>query len=570
MVFSYKRNSRNLLVATVMFVGILFFYFHFIGVYSKYHVVTNNEICTKMCKRYIERYENITAIELFIVASTCEGVVHPMDSGLGGGFQLIVHRGHTTFYVNARERAGSHVSFAQAPGHLGKHIGIPSMLAGYQFIYNHIGALTGHKHTCLWKELFTENAKLAIDGSSISMTLQHVLLNLNLLDNQWELSANRDKIMSPLLGKFIKRIAENGPYRNWTYYTKDTDDQRAMLRELTNAGSAISATDLQNYRVKMKHAHTTKCLDYKVSSTSLPGSGILILFACKMLEHAVKRYGYLSDTSENRFMFRIHVLYTIYSMQPHLNQLYETRKRNWIVHLLNKDAKLATKRVYRRMLAKKLPITIAKRVGSLKLDMSQVRENVDDERGTSNICIRDKHRTIVCATSTINWSFGTRFVSQRFGFLYNNQLADFTYNNQKSYNRPRPNRYPRSSISPTIFLNAKDNSFEFSLGAAGGRKIIASNFIVLADMIEQKYIHKKTYNCTHAEAQIRCTFHVKPNKISAFMFLECEDQLDPYYKRVLYKHKALVRYTSEAGYSSVTMISKNGDCFDQRRGGGVL
>lgn len=480
------------------------------------------------------------------------------------------------FYVNSREKSGSHVSFAKLPGHLGKHIGIPSMLAGYQYLYNNLTVLTGIKTSRYsWKRLFSRNIKLAKNGFPISMTLQHVLHNIDLATSPWRLSIDRTMLMSPVLGNFLRRIARNGPKRTGSYYAPGSMDQKHMLRELHSIGSGLTAKDLSSYRVKRSKSFATRCLGYRVDGIRLPGSGVLILFGCKLLETAIKRHGYLAWSPEKRFLYRIRVLHTIYSLQPHLNQLQETGKvpNKWVKRLFNRDSKLFGNELVSRLNGL-LPIRVVESIGKLRLNMSQVRENIETEHGTSNICIRDSTGTTVCATSTINWGFGTRYASKRFGFFYNNQLSDFTYNNPYSFNRPRPNRYPRSSISPTLFRDQVTGKLEFALGAAGGRKILASIFIVMADMIEQKLNnHNRTnwngYDCYKSQNRARCTFHLKPNYRSAYTYMECENHLQPRYKNILTKHGALVRYTNEAGYSSVTLISKNNNCFDPRRGGSV-
>lgn len=132
-------------------------------------IVTNNPACTKMAAEYVEHYPEITSVELFIVTSVCEGIVHPMDSGLGGGFQMVIHHhvGPTasrTRYINAREKSGKNHVFATAAGSSPKHIGVPSMLAGYQYIYNNAKQLCGRKAAVPWKMLFKKNIELAQKG----------------------------------------------------------------------------------------------------------------------------------------------------------------------------------------------------------------------------------------------------------------------------------------------------------------------------------------------------------------------------------------------------------------------
>jgi len=52
-------------------------------------VVSNNDQCTTIGKNLIKKHAS--AEQIYVAVSLCEGIVHPMDSGLGGGFQAILY-----------------------------------------------------------------------------------------------------------------------------------------------------------------------------------------------------------------------------------------------------------------------------------------------------------------------------------------------------------------------------------------------------------------------------------------------------------------------------------------------
>ena len=76
-------------------------------------------------------------------------------------------------------------------------------------------------------------------------------------------------------------------------------------------------------------------------------------------------------------------------------------------------------------------------------------------------------------TSSIENAFGSRLMAG--GFLLNNELTDFSFVASRGgaavANRVEPGKRPRSSMSPTIVLNA-DGSLRLAIGSPGGSRII--------------------------------------------------------------------------------------------------
>lgn len=543
------------------------------------NIVTNNPICTNIASEYISEHPNITTPELFIIASTCEGIVHPMDSGLGGGFQAVIHRQGTTksWYVNSRERAGNHHDFPTQPGKTAKHIGVPSMLRGYAYLYNHIHDFGYRDGPVLsWRKLFQKNIYLAKRGFSMSKTLTNVINVINLAKSPWKYNTTTSKLSSPILGAWIEKISKQNPH-NLTFYRAHSHDNDKLINELTEIGSPLRRSDIVDYRVHVTDANSIDCLDFTMYTTKVPGSGMLHMFGCKILEYAIKHFNYINWSSSRRFIYNIKILQYMQSLQPHINHLVHkanvASNKHPISDLINRDSRYVAQFLYKYNLA--LSLHPPMRMGKTKLDRKQINTSQKRlERGTSNICIRDRI-TSFCATSTVNWGFGSCIASRHFGFFYNNQLSDFTYKNDNSYNRPMVGKQPLSSISPIIFTNSKTHEFEFAMGAAGGRKIVPSIFNMMTRFIYEHERHKKdpsikVYNCERDQYISRCVFHIKPYDDHTYTFLECEDTLHPVYRQTLMNYRALVKYSVEAGYSSVTTLTKTHGCFDPRRGGKSL
>lgn len=540
------------------------------------NIVSNNPICTDMANSYIDRYPNITTPELFIITSMCEGIVHPMDSGLGGGFQAVIHKQGTTdsWYINSRERAGSNHEFASQPGKTAKHIGVPSMLKGYEHLYLNIRHY-GYRHgpVLSWHDLFTKNIKLAKHGFVMSRTLSNVINLIDLSTSPWHYNTTTQKLSSPKLARWLEKLSNQKPGKLLLYKHRSSENDD-IVHELREIGSSLKRSDITDYRVQSTSANSVKCLDFTMYTTKVPGSGMIQMFGCKILERLIKHYHYANWSSAKRFIYNIKIVHFMQSLQPHIKHLVHraaNSEKPLITNLINRESKLIAKFLHRYNL--KLPLRPRMHFGRIKGYKSQINlTQKRDERGTSNICIKDKITTF-CATSTINWSFGSCIASKNFGFFYNNQLSDFTYRNDMSHNKPTAGKQPLSSISPVIFTNSKTHKLEFAMGAAGGRKIIPSIFTMMARFIYEHEIHKrhpqrvKLYNCLRDQYISRCAFHLKPYETGMYSFLECEDTLHPVYRKTLHNYKAVVKYSMEAGYSSVTVLTKHGGCFDPRRGG---
>ena len=76
-------------------------------------------------------------------------------------------------------------------------------------------------------------------------------------------------------------------------------------------------------------------------------------------------------------------------------------------------------------------------------------------------------------TASIENAFGSRLMVG--GFMLNNELTDFSFvpvrDGRPVANRVEPRKRPRSSMSPTVVLNA-DGSLRLVIGSPGGSRII--------------------------------------------------------------------------------------------------
>jgi gamma-glutamyltranspeptidase/glutathione hydrolase len=97
----------------------------------------------------------------------------------------------------------------------------------------------------------------------------------------------------------------------------------------------------------------------------------------------------------------------------------------------------------------------------------------DSSNGTSHVSIVDADGNIVSLTSSIETGFGSRLMAS--GFLLNNELTDFSFvpeiDGLPVANRVEPGKRPRSSMAPTIVLDAGGEPV-LVVGSPGGSRII--------------------------------------------------------------------------------------------------
>jgi gamma-glutamyltranspeptidase/glutathione hydrolase len=94
---------------------------------------------------------------------------------------------------------------------------------------------------------------------------------------------------------------------------------------------------------------------------------------------------------------------------------------------------------------------------------------------TSHLSIVDADGNVVSMTTSIENAFGSRLLVR--GFLLNNQLTDFSFLPERDgvalANRVQPGKRPRSSMAPTIVLDARSGAPVLAVGSPGGASIIS-------------------------------------------------------------------------------------------------
>lgn len=270
-------------------------------------IVTNHPKCTEMGKLYMQRY-NVTAPELAIIITTCEGIVNPHYSGLGGGFIATVFNGNCqqSKVINAREI--SPMSYTTMTARNYNEIGVPSMLVGYIYLYTM--KMCEVSPVLPWKDLFAENIKLAQNGwAVIPGNEKFVNMLKDIRGHTIEISSDRKRMKNPVLARTLENIASTSQP---SFYLENQ-----MIHDFYEVGSLIQLSDIQNYRLYIQTPDTSvKFRNYTIITSTIPGSGFTFILGCKIVEAVFESLTSLS--SEDRKLFMYHTLRYMYSLKPFL------------------------------------------------------------------------------------------------------------------------------------------------------------------------------------------------------------------------------------------------------------
>ncbi|HEX6338383.1 MAG TPA: gamma-glutamyltransferase [Jiangellaceae bacterium] len=102
---------------------------------------------------------------------------------------------------------------------------------------------------------------------------------------------------------------------------------------------------------------------------------------------------------------------------------------------------------------------------------------------TTHLTVADRFGNVVSYTFTIEQIAGSGIAVPGYGFLLNNELTDFDTNPAHPANAPAGGKRPRSSMSPTIVLDANGQPFA-AFGSPGGARIISTVLQIAVNMID--------------------------------------------------------------------------------------
>jgi gamma-glutamyltranspeptidase/glutathione hydrolase len=426
--------------------------------------------------------EGGTAVDAAIAVQMVLTLVEPQSSGIGGGAfllhfdapsgRLVAWDGRETAPAAATPelllRDGRPIPFLTAMAS-GRSVGVPGTVAMLQAAHREHGRLP-------WPRLLAPAIALAEEGFPISDRLARDIAGDMLLlrrdpgasayffDSSGLPLPGGHRLRNPALAATLRAIADQGAAA--LARGPIADDIVAAVTRHALPG-VMAANDLATYAPRRHQAVCTPYRAFRVCGFPPPSSGgiavaqilgLLGHFDMPRLDphgldaaHLVAEAGRLAFADRNAYV--ADPGFVPVPTRGLVDPGYLTTR----AQLIDRDRAIATPRA-----------------GNPTWRETRFAPQLQDhEAGTSHISIVDSAGNAVSMTTTIEALFGARILVR--GFLLNNELTDFSFtpehNGRPVANRVEGGKRPRSSMSPTIVLDAEGRLHAVT-GSPGGARII--------------------------------------------------------------------------------------------------
>jgi gamma-glutamyltranspeptidase/glutathione hydrolase len=278
-----------------------------------------------------------------------------------------------------------------------------------------------------------------------------------------------------------------------------TTGHRATIEAVQTANASkgiMTLEDLKNYSVALQTPLSITYRDFKITSTSAPSSGEVVLSVMK----AVEGYSTFGDAGfVNVSTQRLDEAIRFGYGQVSVTNIPVPIDPNWSQRTLLGDPSFVTNmNTFQQEI---INATTASSTRSKISDTHTLNVTAYDpqgfitltDHGTSHVTVADANGMVISLTSTVNTLFGSQVIVPSTGVIMNNEMNDFSIPgtvNAFGYiaspdNYIRPGKRPLSSISPTIVEHLSNGTFYFATGAAGGSRIITSTIQSLWHVLDQ-------------------------------------------------------------------------------------
>lgn len=449
--------------------------------YRRAAVAASGYECAGIGRSILEK--NGSAVDAAIATLFCEGIACAQCMGLGGGFLATVYDATTqqVSVLNSRERApakATETMFANVSSTVGGlAIAVPGELRGYGELHRKFGRLD-------WAEIVKPTADLCRRGHRVNSYMARVLKSYSTMiknePSMRELYVNPatdevwnegDLITEPTLAETLDIIAVEGPeaMHNGSLTSR-------LVEDIAKFGGIITEDDMNNYMVEWQDPIEVPLIDGQtLYSSPLPGSGSVLAFILNML------YGWIgqgTDVPVGSNLYWHRIVETFKYAYAKRTGLGDKHRNNLPYNMDELERNLSTPswaRSFRELVNDEHTYNDWRHYGALF--------GGADDHGTAHVIVVAPDGSVVSATSTINFIWGSQRRSTSLGIMLNNEMDDFATNRVNVYGMPpspanfiKPGLQPMSSMAPSIVL--KKNEVEgqppiptLVLGAAGGTKI---------------------------------------------------------------------------------------------------
>jgi len=447
--------------------------------------VTAHPLASQACQQILN--EGGSAADGAIAAAWMLGLVEPQSSGLGGGGYLVYFDGQKTITLDGRETApksakadrflnsdGSPMFFGLAVIS-GKSVGTPGMVRLMEKMSQQFGQLS-------WQDTLKPAIQAAQNGFQVTprlnklLTVDPILAQLkaaSIFYPNGEPLAVGALYKNPAYAKTLTQLSNHGA----DYFYNSTS--KLIIAAADPQGSDLTSADFSDYKVIENTALCKPIINYQVCSVPPSSSGgvallqILGMLQGKLPNDPIVAATQLTNASRLAFADRDEYLADPAFEAVPVNQLLEPK-------YLEQRASLA--------LGGRLD-QVSAGLGARKPSLEGV-----DAPNTSHISVVDSKGRAASMTLSIESAFGSHIWVKDGGFFLNNELTDFSFAPTNKgvlvANRVQGGKRPRSSMTPTILLNAKGTQVQGLLGSPGGSQIIGYVAQAALDLLGGKTVQQ--------------------------------------------------------------------------------
>jgi len=436
------------------------------------------------------------ALDAAIAAAMVLNLVEPQSSGIGGGGfllhweqagrRLASYDGRETAPAAARperflDAGGRPRRFAETvPG--GLSVGVPGLLRMLEAAHRGHGRLR-------WEVLFQPAIRLAEDGFAVGDRLAGLLAADPALQrfpaarayfarpDGTPLRAG-DRLANPALARTFRLIAAGGA--DALYRGPLADAIVAAVAGAPENPGDMTLEDLARYRALER---PPVCGPYRlavVCGVGPPSSGGIAVLQILTLLERFDLAGLEPVSAEAAHLF------------AEAGRLAYADRAQWLADPDRVEVPVAGL-LYRGYLEDRSGlIDLERSMGTAPAGEPPARQGrlAPDpslrDTGTTHLSVLDGDGNAVALTASIEGAFGSRLMVA--GFLLNNQLTDFAFAPEQDgvavANRVEPGKRPRSSMAPTLVLDARMQRVLLALGSPGGSRIpnyVAQALVAMLD-----------------------------------------------------------------------------------------
>jgi len=448
-------------------------------------VSSRSDIASEVGKNILEQGGN--AIDAAVAVGFALAVAYPSAGNIGGGGFMVLRTADGQVYTqDAREKApltANRDMFLDSDGEFDRQLsrnslqasGVPGSVAGLLDALERFGTMSREQVLApaiqLAEEGIVLNEDLAGQFQNNLSTFQQYPASLEIFTNNDSSYQAGELWLQPDLASTLKLISANG--RDGFYKGPVAD---MLVTSMQAHDGLISHSDLESYEPIWREPVHGTYRGYDIWSMPAPSSGgVLLVQMLNMLEaYNLSEFGWGSAE-------------TVHLMVEAQRRAYADRAE----HLGDPDfynvpSALLTSKQYARQ-----------RFSDFDPEAASLSDDIgagnwpQESTQTTHYSIIDAAGNAIAVTTTLNASYGNKFVVPGAGFLLNNEMDDFSSkpNTANGFgllggvaNEIQPSKRMLSSMSPTIITQG-DNVFLVT-GSPGGSTIINTVLQVIVNAID--------------------------------------------------------------------------------------